>query len=320
LNFELMTRPWQVPFFLVSCVSGLVGCATPVKQGHRLDAWQDGGLIFGDGGRSDAGMDDLDLDRDRGAVLDAAADVAAVDAAADGPGADTIPAPKTLERTLSYAGIGNSVWLHVVRRDAGAAAVTVRTVRRNNDLTPPFASGLTPQIADGKCQSTKFSGTVADGTAFTTTIKSCLAGHKLTISHSSVIGTNPPNPAQVHGTVSMNPADTTLPYERSLHFIGSGGGEWLHVARVPVGSTLVDTRTVEYNGAVDPPIRDFQVSSIAAGACKAHTYSGTFVSDGAPFSVKVDFCRSGSLLSIQHAATSGGVTNPPQAHGSIPIE
>jgi hypothetical protein len=237
----------------------------------------------------------------------------------DGPGADGSPLPKPIERTLSYTGTGSAKWLHVIYRDA-VGVITVRTARINENLAPPFVNKLSTSIPDGQCTTVTITGTfVSDGTPFTTTVTSCRAGDDITISHSSQSGSNPPGPSQVHGTVSMDPADTSLPYERSLVYVGTSGAEWLHVALLPVGGTLVDVRTLSYNGALTPSVRDYQVDNLAVSACKTHTFSGTVNSNSAPFSTEVKYCRSASAVTVEHVSTISGSTGTPQAHGGMPI-
>jgi hypothetical protein len=241
---------------------------------------------------------------------DSGTDSATRDSAAQ----DTTPAPKLLERTLSYTGTGGSTWLHVVSRSPGATEVSVRTARTNKDLTPQFVSALATQIAASQCKDVKISGTFSDGAPFTTTVSSCLAGHNVTIFHVTVANgsTTPP---QTHGTVSMDPQNTSLPYERSLFHVGSGGGEWLHVLRLPAGETLVEVRTVNGHDGFEPGFHDNQVD-LAAQTCKSTTLVGTDKSTGVKHTTTVDYCRSGSSVTIEHSSDG----NPAQLHGSIPIE
>jgi len=229
------------------------------------------------------------------------------------------PVAKDFERTLTYSGTGNSEWLHVIHRVAGAGPVTVRSVKMNENLVPPCAMKLSPTIYNGQCKAVLFSGAGLDGTPFSTTVTSCLSGHDVTISHTSIYGTSPPTAPQVHGTVSMDPA-AVVPYERSLHYVGSGGGEYLHVARRPVSDVLVDLRTVSYNAAIDPAVVDFQVLDLPDQACKSHVTTGTVESSGDPCSAELKYCRANDVVTIQETVTINGILQGTQVHGVIPIE
>jgi hypothetical protein len=280
----------------------LAGCAGPVKDpaGDLDSTPRDSKLTFADGSPDGPAP---------------AADLGADSVFPDGSAPDTTPAPKLLERTLSYTGSGSSSWLHVVRRNPGASDVSVRTARVNPNLNPQFAMDLATKIGPSQCKEIKFSGTTSDGTPYTTTVSSCLAGDNVTIFHEAVIGGTAGLP-QTHGTLSMDPKKTSLPYERSLHFVGSGGGGWLHVARLPVGDTLVDVRTMNGHDQFDPGFHDNEVKDLAPQACKSTTLVGTDKKTGVKHTTKVDYCRSGSSVTIKHSSDG----NPAQLHGSIPIE
>jgi len=225
---------------------------------------------------------------------------------------------KDLERTLSFTGPGGGEWLHVVRRASGATAASVLTVNRHATHAPPYQSKLVSNVLPGQCKSWHLTGTVSGGDPFTTTVTYCVDGDQVTISHTSAINGTPSGTTQQHGAVSLAP-DAAAPYERSLHFVGTGGTEWLHLASQAAGETVVNVRTISYSAALVPPVRDRTVSDIAPLACKIDLLTGTFAVGGGSFSTELKHCRTANAVVIEHAATSGGTNSAWQAHGSIPL-
>lgn len=233
---------------------------------------------------------------------------------------DTLP-PRDIERTLGFSGTGSSQWLHIFFHAAGASSISVRSLRLNEALAPPFASVSTENIPEGQCRKGSTSGTLSDGRPFSTEVEYCYGNEIVQVSHTATIDDNPPNAPQVHGTLSLDPSDVSRPYERSLRYVNaSGGAEWNHVARRAPGATGVDVESWSYNPNLAPATRTFTVTGVAPGTCKNRITSGTILSSGQSFSTRVQYCRVGDQLEIAHTATIDGVTGETKDHGALLIE
>jgi len=223
-----------------------------------------------------------------------------------------------LERVLGYVGSsGQTNWVHVVARVAGSNSVSVRTVKMNPAHTPPFDSAKTLNIASGETKTAEFEGKTG-GLDYVTTVSYRLSGDDLTISHSSIIDGNASGNEQTHGVVSLA-ADAALPYKRSLHYVGTGSSEWLHIAtRTDKGT--VDVRTIRYNANLDSPVFDHKLRHIPADDCATDDIVGTFVDGGSAFTTELRYCRSENDLAIDHRSSSRGDFGDWQQHGDVPID
>jgi hypothetical protein len=228
---------------------------------------------------------------------------------------------KHLERTLDYGGADGTQWDHIIIREAGTTDISVRTVARNPNQSPPFGYELTTGISSGQTQTAILGGRTAGGDAFVTTVTYAYSDTMVTVSHSSTVGGVATGADQVHGDVSLAP-DDTLPYKRSLYFAGDDDAtEFVHLAFRPSNRSSVQIRTWHYNPDLDPPVSDTTQEPVATGSCRSTSTTATLVGDGRDLTTQIQYCNRSGSIEIQHRTRIGfAAFGDFESHGQIPLE
>jgi hypothetical protein len=111
----------------------------------------------------------------------------------------------------------------------------------------------------------------------------------------------------VNGTCQV----PTLVSTKTLSYVGNAGAVWNHtVSLYSDGQVIAQTN---YSlPTIIPSTGTVSASQIFSGSCVSASFSGTFVSSGAPFTTVVSYCRTGNAVTISHTAGA-----PVQVHGTV---